>query len=132
MNDTIENIKRHEGFVDHVYKDSLGKDTIGYGTLMPISKKEAELLLKHRLEDKTRELVKKEPFFNELPSIAQTVILEMCYQLGVNGVLNFKKMWEALKRYNFVEAAKEGRDSLWWKEQTRSRAEELMSKLESL
>jgi len=132
MNDIIENIKRHEGFVNHVYKDSLGKDTIGYGTLMPISKKEAELLLKHRLEDKTRELVKKEPFFNELPSSAQFIILEMCYQLGVNGVLNFKKMWKALKRYDFEEAAKEGRDSLWWKEQTRSRAEELMSKLESL
>ena len=131
MNDLIDNIKRHEGFVGMPYNDSLGKPTIGIGTLLPITEEEAELLLKHRLDSKIRELVKKEPFFNELPSDAQFIILEMCYQLGVNGVLNFKKMWKALKRYDFKEASREGLNSKWH-DQTKNRAEELMERLRKI
>ena len=31
MNKLIDSIKKHEGYVGIVYKDSLGIDTIGYG-----------------------------------------------------------------------------------------------------
>ena len=33
-NDLKEQVKEHEGFVDTVYKDSLGFATIGYGHLV--------------------------------------------------------------------------------------------------
>jgi len=57
MNKLVENIKDSEGFVDHVYQDSLGIDTLGYGTKMPLDKEEAELLLKHRLGKKIDHLL---------------------------------------------------------------------------
>ena len=31
MKELLESIKHHEGFVEHVYDDSLGIPTIGYG-----------------------------------------------------------------------------------------------------
>ena len=66
----IENIKAHEGFRDHIYKDSVGKATIGYGFLVaalspdelklnggntePMSKEVAEKILKLKLEITTK------------------------------------------------------------------------------
>ena len=48
----------------------------------------------------------------------------MAFQLGLKGVLNFSRMWEALKRHDYVAAADEMLDSRW-AEQTPSRAEAL-------
>ena len=124
MEHLIKSIKKNEGFRGESYKDTLGFDTIGYGTKLPLSEYEAELILKSRLKDKIRELEKKEPFINELPTNKQEIIAEMCYQMGVNGVLNFKKMWLALKDFNFSLASVEMMDSKWAK-QTFGRAYEL-------
>ena len=124
MEDLIESIKKNEGFVGTVYKDTLGFDTIGYGTKLPLSEEEAEVLLLLRLKDKIEELIAREPFFMELPADKQEVIAEMCYQMGVSGVLNFKRMWKALKEFEFFEASVEMMDSKWAK-QTFTRAYEL-------
>ena len=124
MEDLIESIKKNEGFVGPVYKDTLGFDTIGYGTKLPLSEEEAEVLLLLRLKDKIEELIVREPFFMELPVDKQEIIVEMCYQMGVSGVLNFKRMWKALKEFEFFEASVEMMDSKWAK-QTFTRAYEL-------
>lgn len=126
----IDSIKQHEGFINHVYKDSLDFDTIGYGTKMPITEEEATLLLQHRLNLMVSDLISKEPYYNELPQVIADVIAEMAYQMGVNGVLSFKKMWEALKKKDYKEAAKQGLDSKWYI-QTPERAKKLMSILEN-
>jgi lysozyme len=120
----IEKIKHSEGYVGMPYKDSLGKPTIGYGTLLPLTKEESELLLTHRLSEKIKELRVYEPFVSELPANVQDVISEMCYQLGVGGVLKFKKMWNALKVGNYNEASRQMMDSVWAK-QTPNRAKKL-------
>ena len=127
----IEMIKKHEGFRGMPYNDSLGFPTIGYGTKLPISEEEAELLLKHRLDEKILELGEKEPFYLELPETAQEVIANMAYQMGVNGVLKFKKMWAALKERDYKKAADEMLDSRWAK-QTPNRAKELAEIMRSL
>jgi lysozyme len=44
--------------------------------------------------------------------------------MGVNGVLKFKKMWEALKRADYMEASKQMMDSTW-AVQTPNRAKKL-------
>ena len=54
---------------------------------------------------------------------AEEVIIEMCFQLGYR-VAKFKKMWEALKKEDYVTASKEMLDSNWHK-QTPKRCEEL-------
>lgn len=113
MNKLIEDIKENEGFVGTVYKDTLGFDTIGYGTKLPLSQEEAALVLEHRLKAKVKELERKEPFVNKLPIEKQEILAEMCYQMGVSGVLKFKKMWVALKEFNYEEASEQMLDSRW-------------------
>jgi lysozyme len=131
MENLIENIKKNEGFVGTPYKDSLGIPTIGYGTKLPLSEREASVILEMRLKDKIKEIEIKEPLMNNLPGATQEVIAEMCYQMGVNGVLKFKKMWSALRNFDFVKASDEMLDSRWAK-QTPKRALELSEKMKQI
>jgi lysozyme len=131
MRTLIDSIKHHEGYVGTVYKDTLGFDTIGFGTKIPLSKSESEMILEHRLSNMIEELKLKEPFFKELPDEAKDVISEMAYQMGVNGVLNFKKMWSALKDGNYEEAGAQMLNSVW-RTQTKTRAENLAQRMETL
>ena len=128
MNELINSIKEHEGFVPDVYKDSLGFDTVGYGTKMPLSKEEAELILKHRLNDKINKIIEKKPIILTLPQDKQFVLFEMAYQLGVGGLLKFKKMWKAIEEKDYTEASVEMLDSKW-ANQTSSRAKELSERM---
>ena len=125
MDSIIEQLKKHEGFEGDVYADSLGFDTIGYGTLLPIDEEEAELLLRHRFTKMISELVKRKPAISSYDSDVKEVLYNMCYQLGVNGLLGFKKMFLALDNKDYVTASEEGLDSRWAK-QTPNRALELM------
>ena len=131
MKDLIKNIKESEGFRGAVYKDTLGFDTIGYGTKLPLSEQEALLILEVRLKAKIKELEEKEPFVNKLPLEAQEIIWEMCYQLGTGGVLKFSKMWLALKAANYRRASVEMLDSMWAK-QTPNRAKSLANKMANI
>ena len=128
MSALIENIKESEGFVNHVYKDHLGKDTIGYGTLMPLTKDECELLLVHRLEKMKSSLINSKYIVGLLSERRQNILFEMCYQLGVSGLLNFKNMWKALEENDFKEASIQMMDSKWAK-QTPERAYRLSQKM---
>ena len=118
----------HEGFVDHVYKDSRGLDTIGYGTLMPLSKEECKLLLVHRLDKMKNNLADKKPEIQLLNKDKQDVLYEMAYQMGVSGVLKFKNMWKAIEDDDYEEAGTQMLDSRWAK-QTPSRAQELAERM---
>ena len=126
MKTLLEKIKESEGYVGTVYKDHLGIDTVGIGTRMPIDEEEAELLLKHRLLKKIKHLLDAKPIVSTLDDNKQSVLFEMAYQLGVNGLLKFKKMWSAIENNDFELASKEGLDSRWHK-QTPERAEKLMA-----
>lgn len=113
MKELVESIKRHEGFRGEVYKDTLGFDTIGYGTKLPLSKEESQMLLESRLKKFIKEMETKEPFINKLPIDKQMILVEMVYQMGVNGVLNFRNMWKALKVEDYETASKEMLNSRW-------------------
>ena len=128
MTNLINSRKIHESFVDHVYQDSLGKDTLGYGTLRPITKEEASLLLEYRLNKMISELIAKESFYTNLPETKAEIVAEMVYQMGVGGVLKFKKMWKALKIKDYEEASLQMLDSTWAK-QTPNRAIELAKRM---
>ncbi|MBE0498579.1 MAG: glycoside hydrolase family protein [Campylobacterales bacterium] len=128
MKALLEEIKINEGFRGSVYKDTEGFDTIGYGTKLPINENEAALLAEHRLKSKIKEIEKREPFINSLSEDKQAVIIEMCYQMGVSGVLKFAKMWAALKAGDTAEAAAQMLDSRWAM-QTPNRARLLADKM---
>lgn len=130
MSQLIENIKIEEGFSGVVYQDHLGFDTIGYGCKMPLTQDEAELILQYRLR-RTINAVNSSLYYLDIKSDAWDILYEMAYQLGVSGVLKFKNMIKALEEQDYKQAAIEGRDSKWYN-QTRNRAERLMTRMEEI
>ena len=141
-NNLKERIKKHEGFVNKIYKDSLGFATIGYGHLVTKADTYEE-----GVEYTEEELSKvfdqdfiiaghvAETLMNnnevyEIDHEAKCVLIEMVFQLGIGGVGKFKKMWSALDNEDYGEASFQMMDSLWAK-QTPKRAAKLSAKMRS-
>ena len=127
MQDLLESIKKHEGFVEHVYDDSLGIPTIGYGFAIKdlvLDEDIAEEILIRKLERLKRNANSRFKWLEDMPVAVQEVILNMCYQLGVTGVSKFRKAISAFQEGEWHEAADEMLDSLWAR-QTPNRAKEL-------
>lgn len=114
-----EDLKRDEGWVPHAYQDHLGYWTIGYGFL--IDKRKGGRLPKHignqwlqwEIEQRWRELTDAEPWLDDQPEDVQRALANMAYQLGVSGVLRFRKMLQALRDGDREKAADEALDSVW-------------------
>lgn len=127
MKDLLDKIKHHEGFVEHVYDDSLGIPTIGYGFAIKdliLDEDIAEEILIRKLEKLQRNANSRFQWLEDMPQEVQEVVLNMCYQLGITGVSKFRKAISALQEGEWQEAADEMLDSLWAR-QTPNRAEEL-------
>jgi len=146
----FDSIKKHEGFSLTPYIDPLVaknpvrygipeedfkiikkhlnklKLTFGYG--FTFIKEEADAVLEIRLKKIAHELQQRLAFFNDLPLGAQQMLVEMAYQIGVGGLLKFRKMLAALERQDWCEALKEGKDSRWFR-QTPARALEVLAPL---
>jgi lysozyme len=130
----MDSVKKHEGYRNKVYLDSLGKRTIGYGHLCvedkwvdgwEYSQVELENVLK---EDLQYAINQGEGMCKDLKisDDAKFLIIEMIFQLGKTGVSKFRKMWKALKEDppNYEEASIQMLDSRWAK-QTPNRAKEM-------
>ena len=134
MKDLLESINHHEGFVEHVYDDSLGIPTIGYGFAIKdliLQEDLCDEILLRKLRILGKSVIGKFPFFDSLPSDCKTVLMEMCYQLGVTGVSKFKKALKAMEDGDWEKAADEMLDSKWAK-QTPNRAKEMSNIIRSL
>lgn len=111
-----------EGFRADLYQDSLGHPTIGYGTLCRgWSKTLAAKVMEYMAEEKQAALSSAWPAFHRLDAVRQDALVNMAYQLGVGGVLRFKKTLAYLERGQYAEAAAEALDSTWAR-QTPARA----------
>ena len=140
LDEVKERIKTHEGFVNYVYKDTLGKRTVGYGHLCTDDENWEDgkcydnSYLNDVFEIDFMEATKQaEELISDLvlEKDANEIILEMVFQLGKTGVSKFKKMWEALSGQDYNKAADEMLDSKWAK-QTPNRAKELAEIMRSL
>ena len=133
MNQTdIDLIRKHEGYEPRVYKDHLGFETIGIGfkvSELDLTEKECESILKRKLLDIELKLLQKFDWYKNSSSEVKTVVLNMCYQMGVTGFSKFKKTISYLSLGYTKEAGKEMLDSKWAKEQTPTRAKELSNLL---
>ena len=136
----LESVKKHEGFRNSVYKDTLGKRTVGYGHLCvedhwednkPYDKKYLEEILEKDLqyainqgEGMCRDL--------KISDEAKFLIIEMIFQLGSAGVQKFRNMWSALGEDppNYKEASVQMLDSRWAK-QTPARAHEMAEQMQN-
>lgn len=135
----IEELIRDEGRVvkngKHVaYKDHLGYLTIGYGTLIDerrgggIPEHVAKELLRERVLSNYQGIRSALPFFDNLSDNTQRAINNMVYQLGLSGVLRFKKMIAALREGRLDAAADEALNSKWAR-QTPNRAKRIANML---
>jgi len=127
MKELIAMLKRHEGLMLKPYRCTAEKLTIGYGRNLEdrgITEKEAEFLLINDIND-VRELLETYIlYFNEKPEMTQNVLINMGFQLGVGGLLKFRKMLKAIEKKDYQVAADEMLNSNWAR-QTPERAKEL-------
>jgi lysozyme len=150
----LQSIKIHEGYEPKPYIDPLvlehpeGKGiskeemrviiehldkltlTFGYGFTF-LTKEECDAVLRVRLDNIEDELIERLPNWLNYPVELRDILIEMAYQLGVTGLLQFKKMISYLDNDMYYEASQEGLQSRWAR-QTPNRAQELMKKIKDI
>ena len=112
----IGNLKREEGFRGLPYDDTRGDATLGYGTKLPITKAEGAWLLETRLADTHARLAKAWKPYGGLNQARQGALLDLAYEVGVEGLLEFHYMLAALERGDWAAASKAALASVWAKE----------------
>ena len=132
--DLIESIKKHEGYVASVYKDSLGIDTIGYGFAikdLQLDEDICDMILERKLKDLNDSIKIKFDWYKYMPPEIKNIVTEMCYQLGVTGFSKFRKTIAYLQNKEWKNASIEMLVSRWAK-QTPNRAKEMSNRVKKL
>jgi len=114
-----DQLKIHEGVVLKPYKCSANKLTLGIGRNIEdngISMEEAESMLANDIDDCIVDLKRNIGFFDDLPETIQEVMVNLCFNIGINKLLNFKKTIGLLRDSKYLEAANEILDSKWSKQ----------------
>jgi lysozyme len=115
---------QHEKYVQFPYTDTTGHLTIGFGRNLVdrgISTTEAFYLLDDDILYFTNKLNHYLSFFSELSENRQIALIDMCFNLGLQGFLGFKEMISAVESHDYERAAQEMLNSKW-AEQTGERA----------
>jgi lysozyme len=131
MTDLEREVADDEGFRAHLYKCTAGAWSIGHGTNLSdgIDREEALLLMRHRLGKVITALESRLPFWFKLTDDRRRVLANMGYQLGIAGLMGFKRMLAALERGDYEAAAREMLDSKWAKRDTPGRAGRLAERM---
>lgn len=123
-------LERHEGRVAHAYQDHLGFWTIGIGRLIDarrgggLSNDEIDNLFTNDLNRTKHQLRRNLPWFDDAPDNVKQALCNMAFQLGVRGLLGFRRMLAAVAARDYETAHREALDSKW-AEQTPERAREV-------
>lgn len=134
---TVEQLSRDEGTVLHVYKDSKGFWTIGTGILVDerrgggLRPEENAFILGNRIMLKRAELIRRLPWVTGLDEVRFAVLLNMAFQMGVDGLLGFKKALLLVSVGNYAKAAVEMQDSQWARSDSPDRAKRLAKQMET-
>lgn len=133
-----------EGVVYEIYLDHLNLPTFGIGHLVLKSDPEHSLPVGTQIsEERVIKAFENDfnitlneckilyPQWDELPEEVKQVLANMLFNVGRPRLTKFAKMNAAIAAQDWKTAAKEGRDSLWYRQVT-NRAERLMSRLENV
>lgn len=141
-----DQLKIDEGVVYETYLDHLGFHTFGVGHLVlesdeefgrpvgtPVTEERVRTCFERDLDIAIEQCssLYGEGEFGDLPDEVQQILVNMMFNMGRPRLGGFKKFHAAIQAGDWVEAAKEGRDSLWYNQVT-NRAERLMVRLENL
>ena len=109
------------------YYCTAGKLTIGVGRNLEdtgITKAEAQFMLEGDIVRLMRELDELFPEWRDLSETRQMVVINMCFNMGTFGFLNFKRTIAYMRDERFAEAADEMLRTQW-AEQVGARAKRL-------
>lgn len=133
-----------EGIIYKIYLDHLENPTFGVGHLITkndpeyglpvdtsVSRQRVWKAFRKDIDEAINEakILYGSSQFESWPEEVKQVVVNMMFNMGRNRLSSFVKFRAALEKLDWKEAAKEGRDSLWYRQVT-SRAERLMSRLE--
>lgn len=132
-----ESIKVHEGFRSSVYLCPTGHPTVGYGfrvedlstdelalnngMVEPMSPEVADEILEIKIRKFKKQVYNALPWLTYAPMVVQDVLVEMAYQMGINGLLGFKNTLAMIEAGEYERAADNMLKSKWAK-QTPKRA----------
>lgn len=120
-----EMLRRHEGLKLHPYKCPAGRTTIGYGHNLEargepipdvITIEQAERWLDEDIASARAQCETHIKGWEELGEVRRAVLVDMCFNLGIGGLLKFKKMLAYVEAGKYSLAAIEMKDSLWAKQ----------------
>ena len=103
IDEIAESLKFEEGYRAHVYLCSAGAQTVGYGRNVDadggigISEDEADYLLRNDIA-RTIDECKRWDWFDRLDPSRQSVVVQLCFQLGYPRLSNFNRMLMALSQ----------------------------------
>ena len=103
---------RHEGVVCHVYKCTATppRNTIGCGRNLDdngISEEEAMYLLDNDIKRVKEELDKNFGAYRAMPAKARMVCIDMTFQMGITGFMNFRQTRALMEMGCWLEASEE-------------------------
>lgn len=130
-------LRRDEGVKATAYQDHLGYWTIGVGRLIDPRKPgaglrpdEIDYLLANDIKDRVAALRKALPWFDKLDAPRQGVLVNMAFQLGTAGLLEFKKTLALIQNGEYSSAALQMMVSKW-AQQTPERARRLAEQMKT-
>lgn len=144
----IAELRADEGEKLRAYRDNLGYWTVGVGHLIDparganpapfgmdlrnggdITPEQSAQLLDVDIDAKSAEMDRRAAWWTGLTDDRQRVLINMAFQLGVSGLLGFRKAIAAMQVGDYAEAAAQMRDSAWARTQTPVRAARLIERM---
>jgi lysozyme len=120
MNRIKSQLVRHEGLRLKPYRCTAGKLTIGVGRNLDdcgISQKEAYALLDNDIRNCEQQLLDEIPvIYSALDEVRQSVLLNMCFNLGLRGLLGFNNTLAFIAAGDWERAANGMLASKWAKQ----------------
>jgi lysozyme len=123
----VRQLRLHEGERLKPYRCTAGKLTIGVGRNLEdrgITRDESAMLLSNDIGAMEAEVLRALPWVTQLNEVRQRVLIDMAFNMGIVGLLNFKRTLATIQAGDYQQAATMMLDSKWAK-QVGQRAERL-------
>jgi len=130
VTDIYSQLREDENTILHAYEDHLGYLTIGTGRLIDkrkgggITEIEADYLLKNDVFKRESQMMLRLPWYGNLSAARRGVLLNMAFQMGVDGMLAFTETLAHVRAGRYDEASRAMLNSRW-AQQTPERAQRL-------
>lgn len=104
----LSDLKRDEGLRLKPYRDSVGKLTIGYGRNLEdagVSEDEAATMLANDIARAIRGVDSELPWAAALDPVRRRVLVEMAFNMGIEGLLSFQNTLHAIQEARWGDAS---------------------------